>query len=298
MTRWLVAGVAVVFLSLHCGEEYQEPFYPWPAQPPRDIDTEPDWSPDGSTIAFRHRVDEIWLLDLATGQRSYLARGYWPTWSPDGRKIAFVWDRNIHVIEVLSKRITRLTDWEWCCYPAWSPDGTRIAFDVPQPIDSAGIWIMNADGTDKTDISVHGTGQWRCPNWSPDGLWIAHTRYTAGECQKPFVFVMTPTGSSPEQLTHTCRENRHPRWSPDGQKIAYASISPGASNPATGVWVMNAYGSQQRQLARSPYAVRPVWSPDGARIVYEGLNTESWTITLWIMNADGSDQRPLTLSAG
>ncbi|MBT9143232.1 MAG: Dipeptidyl-peptidase 5 [Dehalococcoidia bacterium] len=54
-----------------------------------------------------------------------------------------------------------------------------------------------------------------------------------------------------------------------------------------GIWVMNADGSEQRWLAEG---WRPAWSPDGTRIAFE-WGRGMWPEDIWVMNADGSEQR-------
>lgn len=62
------------------------------------MDTQPAWSPDGSTIAFQRTgaatFGDIWLVDATGGNERgltfFLAGPQWrPQWSPDGRLIAF-----------------------------------------------------------------------------------------------------------------------------------------------------------------------------------------------------------------
>ena len=59
-----------------------------------------------------------------------------PDWSPDGTKIAFVSDRNggasqIYVMDADGKNPIRLTDGRrHKSHPDWSPDGQKIAFTV------------------------------------------------------------------------------------------------------------------------------------------------------------------------
>lgn len=54
---------------------------------------EPDWSPDGSEIAFRNGQSDIYLIDITTLEETQItsdsAKDGNPTWSPDGRTIAF-----------------------------------------------------------------------------------------------------------------------------------------------------------------------------------------------------------------
>ncbi len=273
-----------------------------PPPPIRTIDTEPDWSPVGNAIAYTHLaqdsiqlqngVYQIWLIYLQSMMKQFLAEGFDPEWSPDGKKIAFVKNNNVHVIDVQTNQISQLTTWGECFFPSWSPDGKRIAFDTNYG-DSVGanvIWVMNADGSDKKDISQHGIGEWRQPVWSRDGAAILHLRYLAGAFSSE-LFLMDTTGNNAVRLTFNAYTDRDPSWSADGSKIAWGMY--GSSNDtSSGIWSMNKDGTNQKQILR--WGGYPSWSPDGTQIAYYQLNNDGMTGTLWVMNIDGTNLRQLT----
>ncbi len=296
-----------VLLSVACGCQSN----PYGLDPPAPsyVDIEPDWSPDGITIAYTHvdrsgppsSLHQVWLLDVEPMTTRFLTDGRLPVWAPDGKMIAFVRNTDIYVIDLETAETTRLTDWGQCFYPSWSPEGSRIAFDTnhDDPRGANAIWIMNSDGSNPVDISVHGTGEWRMPAWSPDGSQILHIRYLPGGDPDSELFVMDTSGGNASRLTEDSFNDRDPCWSPDGSRIAWSRFGEGLANPLSGVWVMNADGTDEHQLttgcgATETFAYSPSWSPDGTQIVYAGYNQDSHTYTLWLINADGTNQHRLT----
>ena len=64
---------------------------------------------------------------------------------------------------------------------------------------------------------------------------------------------MNADGSGQRRLTRTAGFEYSPAWSPDGRKIAFASGRDGNS----GIYVMNADGSEQRLLMRAEVSCPP-----------------------------------------
>src|SRR5215218_5275068 len=121
--------------------------------------------------------------------------------------------------------------------PSWSPDGARIAVRVnPLRGDAGDIWVMNADGSGKRNLTrTPGNAEWS-PSWSPDGALIA---YFSAEDGAGDVWVMHPDGSARRNLTRGVTTlNEYPTWSPDGSRIAF-NAHPGNFE----IYAMNADGS-------------------------------------------------------
>jgi hypothetical protein len=178
-----------------------------------DAATEPDWSPDGATIAYTHSHIEtegrneirpdIRTVPVAGGPSRLLIRdAQSPAWSPDGTRIAFagVRDRNERVCtsdecayagEIYTaaadgsdqRRLTenKGNDGD----PRWSPDGSRILFSSDRNLPSrGGIWhdtdevySIAADGTCMTWLT-NGVPESNQPAWRPG----SGERFDPGSC--------------------------------------------------------------------------------------------------------------------
>jgi WD40-like Beta Propeller Repeat len=134
----------------------------------------PDWSPDGSKIAFTHQ-GTIQTETPAGGAVTTLASGSDPSWSPDGGKIAFsqgTFDQaDIVIVNADGSGSTRLAVPDGQLAPSWSPDGQKIAFTwvVYDPTTNAAhynIGVMNADGSGATRIAPDTADQFS-PDWQP-----------------------------------------------------------------------------------------------------------------------------------
>ena len=93
---------------------------------------------------------------------------------------------------------------------------------------------------------------------------------------------------------HGCAEA--PAWSPDGQTIALHRASDTVS--LTQLWVMNADGSQARQLTSDGVgALEAAWAPDGERIAFSSFFYPPGKYPpahIYVINADGSGRQQVT----
>ncbi|MCH7867310.1 MAG: DUF1566 domain-containing protein, partial [Myxococcales bacterium] len=66
------------------------------------------------------------------------------------------------------------------------------------------------------------------------------------------------------------------------------------------IYVMNANGSDQRNLSNNPSSdSEPFWSPDGTRIVFSSQRSDGGSANpdIYVMNADGSNPQRLTINS-
>jgi TolB protein len=141
--------------------------------------------------------------------------------------------------------------------PSWSPDGRNITFSrLAGPPWGVRIIVMNADGRGKRAVTpkfARSGDRGLTGTSSPDGRRIAFDEDDA-------IYVINTDGSGLRRLAQNASFGD---WSPDGRKIIFARRSyPKKSRPATAaqaarwaetdLWVMNADGSGQRNLTRTP----------------------------------------------
>lgn len=191
-----------------------------------ELDAEPDWSPDGTKIAFtsnRSGDMHIWVMSTNGSGRAQLTQGH-----NNGAEV-------------------------WNSSPKWSPDGSKILYrsDVGQ---NSEIFIMNPDGSGQRNLTQHPASDVD-PAWSPDGSQIAFVSDRDGNEE---IFVMEVDGSNPRRLTDHIEKDTYPVWSPDGERIAFYSMREGNYE----IFTMRADGMEVTQLTdHYDFDGFPAWRP-------------------------------------
>ena len=138
-----------------------------------------------------------------------------PNWSPDGTKIAFSsgrnGDREIFVMNSDGSNTINLTNYgaAWDDGPIWSPDGEKIAFNSYRD-GNFEIYVMNADGTEPINLTKHEADD-GAPAWSPDGTKIVFESYRDGNGE---IYIVNADGSNLVRLTNNDANDYSPVWSP------------------------------------------------------------------------------------
>jgi Tol biopolymer transport system component len=151
-------------------------------------ETPPQWSPDGSTIAYwatpPSGVTQLFVVHLADGvstrvthESRDVAEGGWasdrsfvfsisnPTSDSGYPLLAKSVDVETGVTTTIARDVST---------PEVSPDGTQIAFDAYfHPQGEAWLSLMNSDGTGRRKLQQVGYSAGSLPKWSPDSTQIA-----------------------------------------------------------------------------------------------------------------------------
>jgi formylglycine-generating enzyme required for sulfatase activity len=163
-----------------------------------------------------------------------LAEDMRPNWSPDGTRIAFSrmqdenWD--IYVLEVNGNNLQRLTESDYNkLNPAWSPDGSQIVYMASMQRGSFEIRLMDADGSN--DHPLPGPGRINeDPAWSPDGTQIVFQSNRDGNWE---IYVMDADGSNQSRLTNDPAGDYWPSWAPSViEKLSQPATGAPTDEPA------------------------------------------------------------------
>jgi Tol biopolymer transport system component len=150
-----------------------------------------------------------------------------PDYSPDGSRIAFSSNHDsgnsmefdLYVMDADGTDVVRLTATPGVTEgdPEWSPDGTEIAYVTDITMQGSTIDVMRPDGTGKRRVTSGHRDGW--PAWSPDGRRLAFARLD--ELNTSDIFVVDADGGAPRRLTHEKDYDwsSYPDWIAGGDEL-------------------------------------------------------------------------------
>jgi Tol biopolymer transport system component/serine/threonine protein kinase len=247
------------------------------------------WSPDGSRIvgvegniqwllAANIAPSSLWVLDMATGRRSYVTQypslNVSPQWLPDGRGLLFISDRegsrDVYAVWLTGSgepgaAPTRVTTGLDPHSITISHDGSTVVYS--ELSSRSNVWQIPLSGTGPASLSearpvTVGNQTAENHGLSPDGRLLAYDSNQDGNQE---IYVVPVEGGEPRQLTTDPGHDFHPEFSPDGNEIVFYSMRYGTRD----LFLIPAGGGTATRLTDDPgQEQHPSFSPDGLSIAY------------------------------
>jgi TolB protein len=311
--RWIALGALLVTLAL--GGTAQATFKGQNGRISFARLSAPPWAAFTASL-FTSAAD-------GSGTRALTALGAGSTslysdWSPSGDRVAFDSDATglpqIWTTAPDGTGARRLTDSPSPVFdPAWSPAGDTLAVDADFGEDP-GIWIIpykRSGLVTRKDAQrvtrVTGGGYDSEPQFSPDGKWIAFTRYSAACAQNlvagctTAIYRVRTNGTQLQLLAEPAYNPSAPDFSPDGATIAFDTHDVDIGPNVGHIMLMKSNGSSKRTVVRGDalsYWQNPSFSPDGRRLVMNRYLATVGPPEVWTGRTTGGDLRRVSSSLG
>lgn len=205
--------------------------------------------------------------------------------SPDGRVITFDLLGDIYTLPAAGGTATRIAEGlPFEMQPQFSPDGRSITFTSDRG-GGDNIWIMDADGSDKRQLTQETFRLLNEPSWSPDGRFIAARKHftTSRSLGTGEIWIYHIGGGDGYPAVKRAsealqKELGEPVYAPDGNSLYYTrNVSAGdlfeyAQDSNGSLFEIERYdfatGEVTTVVSGAGGATRPTPSPDGKKLAF------------------------------
>ena len=228
-----------------------------------DLVLTPRFSPSTQEITYMSYGQgdpRVFLLNIETGQREIVGNfpgmTFSPRFSPTGQQVIMSLQQgpnsNIFVMDLQSKRTTRLTDTAGDRHRAVLRAGRRAHLLKSDRGGRPQIYVMGANGGAAQRVSF-GEGSYSTPVWSPRGDFIAFTKQGGGQFS---IGIMKPDGSG-ERLLTSGFHNEGPTFAPNGRVLMFFRDQAGGPS----LYTIDVTGRNEQRIPTPAFASDPAWSP-------------------------------------
>jgi len=223
--------------------------------------------------------------------------------SPDGKTIIFDLIGDIYSMPISGGEAKPLmTDIAWQMQPTFSPDGKYIAFTSDEN-GGDNLWIMKADGTEKTAVTNETFRLLNSPAWSPDGNYLIGRKHFTGSRSLGAgeVWLYHKTGGSGAMLTKRPNQQKdlgEPAYSPDGKYVYFSQdATPGKTFHYSKDSIKGIYKIKRLELETGEIktiisgkggAIRPTPSADGKYLAF--VSRDDFSSNLYLYNLESGEQ--------
>ncbi len=251
-----------------------------------DLIADPDWNSNGGQIVFCIKGGEsptLHSINIDGSGLTEIGPGFDPSWSPVEDKIAYELNGQIYTMNSNGGEINQLTTGYSSAQPTWNPDGTKIAYTY-YGAGKPSIWMMNADGSGKIQLTTSADGECALPSFSYDGLKIVYAKGPVWDTS----LERLPTATNEIWIMNLDGSNKHKIYAPSdsyqwifqrawnkNNEILFMK-NPLQDRKIPEMFVINSDGTNPRCMVDPPedsfgipisFYLDPVWDNSGTKIV-------------------------------
>jgi Tol biopolymer transport system component len=228
------------------------------------------WAPNGDEIVYSaNRFGggwRLWRLSVnGGGPRELIIAGHqaqFPSVAASGNRLVYadsphvaaIWRATLGAGEAPTDERAILRSLGRESWPQYSPDARKIA-DVSDQTGNDEIWISDADGNNRIQLTDLKESSAARPRWSPDSKMLAFD--VNGENGPELYTVHAAAGAKPVRIAS---EGGNASWSRDGKRIYYEARGQ--------IWKASPDGGNPEPLLQRQNAGQPVESADGKYVLF------------------------------